>query len=417
MSWLFGKSTTPKPAAAGTKKSLIPSSATLPNSAQPSSPQRSSDAPFARRSRPPSPSPPSPGLHSTAPASSSPATLGHQLAVSPSSSSPADLEALTSSLFSSYASSDAASFNEQLSAIRSHILFHGIPPSPTSSSSPSSSSLRGRLWCVFLGVGPVSSQSYVALIGRGRSEKYAKIRGDSFRTFPQDAQFTARVKEEEIVRVLNAFVHQYGPGAGKAAGESAAVFTFTYCQGMNTIAAPMLYCMGELCAYAAFSAFVVRCTPLYWLSSHIGVEAGCKLVDRCLQAIDPELWQHLHAHHLHSYLYAFHCVSSFSASVPPFSQLLLLWDFLLAFGPHLNILAVTAQVIALRRALLASDAPKTILDYRKWPPLRARVIIAMCMSFVGHIDAALYEEIRWHASDRDVAERITGRRVELGVKE
>ena len=400
-----------------------------PHSPSPQSSPSSSPALYSSSPPPPS-SHPHPHPHTSSSA--------HHLAP-PLSSPPAhDLEHLTSLLFAAYAASDASSFNAHLTSIRSSILFHGIPPTPSPSPSPSPSppshtpSLRGRLWQVFLGLGPISASTYISLTSLGRCAQYAKIRGDSFRTFPQDEQFVGRVREEEIVRLLNAFVHQHGGegggrmgvggvgvlggGVGGGEGDGSGV-RFTYCQGMNTIAAPMLYCMGELSAYFAFSAFITRATPLYWLSSHIGVQAGCRLVDRCLQSIDPELHAHLTSHHLHSLLYAFHCVSSFSASVPPFSQLLTLWDFLLAFGPHLNILAVTAQVIALRQTLLASPSPKSILDYRKWPPLRSRTIIAMCMSFVSHIDAELYDDIRWHASDREVAERITGRKVELGVRD
>ena len=330
-------------------------------------------------------------------------------------SAPPDLDGLCNGVYDAYAAQDLQAFNEQLTAIRSAILFHGIPvsssPPSSSSSSAQATSLRGRLWQIFLGLGPISSASYIALISRGKCGTYDKIRGDSFRTFPQDRQFTAAVREEQIVRCLNAFVHQHSAASGSCR------YAFTYCQGMNTIAAPMLFCMGELSAYHAFAHFVTRCTPLYWLSSHIGAEAGCALVDRCLQSIDPELWAHLSSRQLTSYLYAFHCVSSFSASVPPFSQLLILWDFLLAFGPHLNILIVAAQIISLRQALLASDQPKAILDYRKWPQLRARVVIAMSLSFISFLDKQLYDDVSRHAWDEQTAERITGRKVEVAAKD
>lgn len=49
-------------------------------------------------------------------------------------------------------------------------------------------------------------------------------------------------------------------------------------------------------------------------------------------------------------------VSSLSASVPPFAELIQLWDFLIAFGIHLNVVCVAAQIILLRDQLLATDA-------------------------------------------------------------
>ena len=382
---------------------------------QPRRPGSATGRKFSSASRSPSPSPSplphgsSPQLYSSSPVQpAAPAQVA--LASSPSASPPPDLEQLTSTFYSLLDSDDSAALNQTLSTIRSTILFHGIPITPHPPSSPSPS-LRGRLWQILLGLGPISADKYIALVRRGKCDKYSKIRGDSFRTFPQDSQFTAAVAEEEIVRVLNAFVHQFSVAGVEGR------YVFTYCQGMNTICAPMLFSMGELGAYYSFCHFIARLTPLYWLSSHIGVEAGCKLVDRCLQAIDPVLHSHLKQAGLHSYLYAFHCVSSFSASVPPFSELLTLWDFLLAFGPHLNIVIVAAQIIALRVALLNTTNPKAILDYRKWPPLRARVMIAMCMSFLSYIEPELYEDIRWHAEREDVAECITGRKVEIGQRE
>jgi hypothetical protein len=46
-------------------------------------------------------------------------------------------------------------------------------------------------------------------------------------------------------------------------------------------------------------------------------------------------------------------VQSLSASVPPFSQLIRLWDILIAFGPHLNVLSVVGQIHSKRLELLA----------------------------------------------------------------
>jgi cell cycle arrest protein BUB2 len=49
---------------------------------------------------------------------------------------------------------------------------------------------------------------------------------------------------------------------------------FTYCQGMNTICGPFLYVMPEPDAFFAFSKLVTKKFPLYWVCSHIGVQAG-----------------------------------------------------------------------------------------------------------------------------------------------
>jgi len=260
--------------------------------------------------------------------------------------------------------------------------------------------LRGHVWKIMLGLDKVDAEGYMRLIQRKESVKYSKIRSDSFRTFAGDGEFKSTVQEAEIVRTLNAFVLKYE-------GTS-----FTYCQGMNTVCAPFLFAMSEVDAFFAFCKFVTQKFPLYWVSAHIGVQAGCELVDQCLKAVDTELAAHLDRFKLHAYLYAFACISSLCASVPPFSELLKLWDFLVTFGPHFNVLCVVAQIISLREQLLQSDSPKSILDPRKWPPLRARFIISVAMSLVPQLPPELYERICLHATNADVAADIVKRKVE-----
>jgi len=123
-------------------------------------------------------------------------------------------------------------------------------------------SLRGKIWKAFMAIDFVDAKHYVELIKQGESVRYSKIRGDSFRTFPLDTQFTDRVKEQTIIRLLNSFVNKYAP-------------KFTYCQGMNSICAPFLYCMPEVDAFFVFCKFVTQKFPLYWVSAHIGAQAGC----------------------------------------------------------------------------------------------------------------------------------------------
>jgi len=252
-----------------------------------------------------------------------------------------------------------------------------------------------------LGTNRVDASSYIATVARGESSTYRKIRNDSFRTFPSDEVFQSTVSEPELIRVLNCFVLSHQPH-------------FTYCQGMNTICAPFLFTMSEVEAYYSFERLLTNQFPLYWVSSHIGAQAGCMLVDAVLKEVDHTLFAHLESHKLSAYLYAFSCVSSLSASVPPFSELLQLWDFLIAFGPHFNILCVAAQIISLREELLNSESPKSILDYRKWPKLRARYVINIAMSLLPQLPKDLYTRICLHAIDPEVASAITGRAINLG---
>jgi hypothetical protein len=168
--------------------------------------------------------------------------------------------------------------------------------------------------------------------------------------------------------------------------------------------------MPEVDAFYAFSRFVTKKFPLYWISAHIGAHAGCVLVDKILAVVDPDLHGHLIKYKLPSaYLYAFSSVSSLSASAPPFKELLKLWDFLITFGPHFNILCVVAQVISLRDRILKTEQPEQILNYRKWPRLRAKFIISVAMSLLPQLPTDIYDQMCNHGTDSAVASLLTGR--------
>jgi cell cycle arrest protein BUB2 len=186
---------------------------------------------------------------------------------------------------------------------------------------------------------------------------------------------------------------------------------------MNALCGAFLSCMTEADAFSALTNFVCVSTPLYWLSSHIGANAGCKLVDQVLRVVDPALADHLAECTPGAYVYAFHCVSSFCSTIRPLSEVVRLWDFLLAFGPHFNVLCVAAQVILLREKLLASDNPKAILDYRVWPRLDAARTVNLAMAFLPLLPADLYQNIARHATDPAVAEAIAGRSMHENTKD
>ena len=60
---------------------------------------------------------------------------------------------------------------------------------------------------------------------------------------------------------------------------------------------------------------------------------------------------------------------------------------------------------------LCRRSPKSILDYRKWPPLRAKVIVSVVMSLMPRLSAPLFQRICRHAVDPAVCADIVGRPV------
>lgn len=290
---------------------------------------------------------------------------------------------------------------------------------------------------------------------------YSKIRNDTFRTLTTDARFRKRVSENALIRVLNSFawkqllqhhsqleeeshqqqqrqMHYQGNSGGSNTSSGTTTTTtttttgagavndgandgaanglpppvslsntaffnqdFLYVQGMNVIAAPFLYtCKTEPQAYALFETFLARDCPLYIRPTLEGVHTGLMLIDRCLAIIDPVLYDSLRSKFLSAELYAFASVLTFSACTPPLAEVLVIWDFLFAYGPHLNILFVIAQLTLIRGQLLESKSPISLL--RSFPPLRGKEIIKLGISFVALLPKGLYDLLKRHPYDESV---------------
>ncbi|KAK2765406.1 hypothetical protein FQN54_008252 [Arachnomyces sp. PD_36] len=288
---------------------------------------------------------------------------------------------------------------------------------------------RIYLWLALLRLEPFPTDDYLALVHRGRSPAYTKIRNDTFRTLATDPLFKRRVTEASLIRLLNAVAwrihdakrantqsrspsgHMKHRSEGSAlanevdinqdtpsppAPQSATADSAVYVQGMNVLCAPFLYAArSEVEAFALFHYFVTRECPGYIRGAMDGVHKGLKLVDKCLEVVEPKLANHLFSRGMHAELYAFPSVLTMCACTPPLPEVLHLWDFLFAYGPHLNILCIVAQLIRMRDSILSSSNPNKIL--RSFPPLDAKEIIALTVLIVRKIPDGLYEELVNHA--------------------
>ncbi|CEH15086.1 Ypt/Rab GTPase activating protein [Ceraceosorus bombacis] len=280
---------------------------------------------------------------------------------------------------------------------------------------------RPLVWKLLLGV-DCSATHYLDLVARGPSPAHVKIRNDTFRTLATDQGFKERVSEEMLIRLLEAFVWRsmdmYEDDA-EASMEEDAPLSFSYVQGMNVLAAPFLYVYSaqsatltstslsdpaakgkqrkigsEMEAFYCFAAFIERCCPLYVQPTLVGVHAGLELLDRCLNIADPSLFAHLRSKNLTAELYAFPSVLTLCACTAPLSEVLHLWDFLLAFGVHLNILCVVAQLLLMRDQLMDSASPMKLL--RSFPPIKARAIIGITTTLVRDLPDEIYQELVAH---------------------
>eukprot|EP01084_Bolivina_argentea_P036986 68377_1 len=265
--------------------------------------------------------------------------------------------------------------------------------------------IRGKLWRLTLGVGSLNSNDYKKLIGKAESKKnYVKIRGDTKRTFLTSKEYNSRVSEERLVRVLNSFVVCYNK---------------PYCQGMDAIAAGLLYVMPELDAFTTYSLLMNKHFPTYFISDKsrktdlIGAYAASYLSWDILKVCDREIFNHLFI--LPPHMYLFPLVGVFQAISQPFTQLLKLWDFLFCFGVHLNPVLAAAQIISNKKLIMTQPPMKlvqTILSQRKWmnQRLNAKLVINSAMQMIILLKQEkhkkLWQNILLHSNNFEIAVQI-----------
>jgi cell cycle arrest protein BUB2 len=238
-----------------------------------------------------------------------------------------------------------------LSDLRYHIL-----SSRVEAGKEGMSDYRVYLWLALLNVPALPTDDYLALVHRGQSPAYQKINDDTFRTLATDTLFKRRVTDASITRVLNATAWKLHDAKTARANSSPTTNdSAVYVQGMNVLSAPFLYAArSETEAFSLFHAFLTRECPGYIRGAMEGVHKGLALVDKCLAIVNPTLAQFLQSKKMPAEIYAFPSVLTFCACTPPLPEVLHLWDFLFAYGPHLNILCIVAQLLLLKDTLLAS---------------------------------------------------------------
>ncbi|KAJ3284634.1 hypothetical protein HK104_009835 [Borealophlyctis nickersoniae] len=287
---------------------------------------------------------------------------------------------------------------KNLKKLRMKILTDGLPENASDTESPNRCSLRGKVWKIVLGVYRISGLEYLSLIDRGRCDIWNKITNDTFRTLATDKKFWERVDESMLKREEKILLVPDLPPSRLLN------LKFSYVQGMNVLAAPFLYVMTELDAFYSFLQFIQCTCPLYVQPALEGVHCGLKLLDKCLKIADPELYKYLRSKRLTATVYAFPSAMTFCACTPPLDEVLKLWDFLLAFGVHLNILCIIAQLVIMRTKLLQSPSPMKIL--RTLPELDAREVIAVTLTLVPVLPETLYDMLVRHPYDPMIYDAI-----------
>lgn len=252
---------------------------------------------------------------------------------------------------------------------------------------------RPYVWSVLCEVPLYPTKQYLKLVSTIKDklspELYQKIRNDTFRTLKNDQMFHLKVSEDALIRILAAIAITI-PNKAR------------YVQGMNVLLAPIAYTYyrSEPQAFAVLHHLVTKQIPLYITPNLDGVHTALSLVDLVLRIIDPELSQFLDSKLLKAEIYAFPSILTLCTCTPPLSSLFRLWDFMFAYGTHLNILFIVAQLKINRSVILRSPQPMRIL--RNFPNLDEENIIKLSLLIIKKLPKEVYDLIVRHGFDPEV---------------
>lgn len=280
------------------------------------------------------------------------------------------------------------------------LLQHSILTNGVIATKEGMSDYRIYLWLTLLNIPAFPTDTYLALIHRGRSPAYEKISNDVFRTLATDTLFKRRVTDASLTRVLNATawrIHQDQTADPKTPFASKYTQS-TYLQGINVLSAPLLYASrSEAQAYAILTCLLTEHIPTYLSPTMSGVHRGVDLIDRILAHMNPKLSSFLLSKNLPARIYAFPSVLTLCACTPPLPEVMRLWDFLFAFGVHLNVICVVAQLLLCKDALQDHPSPAKML--RSFPSLNADEIIKMTLLVVRELPDDLFRDVVVHGRE------------------
>jgi cell cycle arrest protein BUB2 len=92
--------------------------------------------------------------------------------------------------------------------------------------------------------------------------------------------------------------------------------------------------------------------PRYVLRNLDGAHDGARLFARCLRLLDAKLFTHLSSKIPDLSIFSLRYILTLFANSRPLSEVLKLWDAILAVGVHFNILLLCSKLMLMREALL-----------------------------------------------------------------
>ncbi|KAI9598017.1 rab-GTPase-TBC domain-containing protein [Syncephalis fuscata] len=268
--------------------------------------------------------------------------------------------------------------------------------------------LRRRLWRALLSREGNFTQLrciYPELKTRGASVLHLQIQHDLATLKHSNRLLSSSIQAKEqhrivesLDRILNAFVHQIHDTADNG--------TKDYVSGLHWIALSFAEVLPEDEAFVGFYLFATKCASVYARTTMDGIQCAVELMDECLRVLDRPLYDYLLDHGVFPELYAYNALLSFTSCSKSMNQQdhLRLWDVFLAYGIHINVLCVVAQLIHSRDLLLAADQPLSILSDGLDGDIHQTINDALSLS--RQLPPELYRALALHANDASVRDLL-----------
>jgi cell cycle arrest protein BUB2 len=250
------------------------------------------------------------------------------------------------------------------------------------------------MWCLILNVKlrKDDEKKYNVLVQKGRfrpKNRYGSISVDVPRTFASDKTFSKRVPQAKLERVLVAFVNSSS--------------RFRYTQGMAQWCGMFLYEMPEVLAFRCMRRFAGKICPGYMQKGNPSAHKALELLKNCMSETADGVLRTLQKHiPIENPLYtiAFSPLLSFSASLRPLDEIRYLWDFILLFGTHLNILFVLGYILTQSEDIMKAGSANEIqrmFDPRNPRNVHSRSVVNVAFKMLPNISPELYDALKKHS--------------------
>lgn len=218
---------------------------------------------------------------------------------------------------------------------------------------------------------------------------FKKINLDINRTLKNTSFSQDPSKLESLKRILYLFAYKHG----------------YYIQGMNVLLAPILItCDIEPLSYLLFETLMLDKLSGYFNESLAldNIHKGCKLVENVLKYIDPSLYAKLNKKMKYPLQYVvMPFVMTLSASAEPIEEVIKIWDYMMAYGCHMNVLFTVAQLVMWRDHIFKLKTEEEIISFMNNLPKieNGMHVVRLGIGLIDKLDVSVLSEILDHMSD------------------